>query len=86
MHSSYVAFLLLAASAAAPALTAPTPEKFARFGDISLRSEGARAPLGVENLNRAGLVVRGAGSEGAQILNSRFNTCLGDPTGCAGQT
>ncbi|KAH9959416.1 hypothetical protein BC827DRAFT_502116 [Russula dissimulans] len=74
MHSSYVALLLLAASAAAPALAAPTPsflydpsEKPASFDDISLRSvdSGASAPLAVGNLGLAEISVGGTiGSEG----------------------
>ncbi|KAH9961708.1 hypothetical protein BC827DRAFT_1267362 [Russula dissimulans] len=118
MRSSYVAFLLLAASAAAPALAAPTPEKVVRFDGIPLGSKGARAPMAVWDLDLAGaaklpsghsedaeIVVRGiidflnedsvqetltrnagAGSERAQILNSRVNRCLDDPTECSGQT
>jgi len=65
MHSSYVALLLLAASAAAPALAAPTrsflydpSEKLANFNDISSRSvdSGASAPLAVGNLDLTGLL------------------------------
>ncbi|KAH9961767.1 hypothetical protein BC827DRAFT_1383780 [Russula dissimulans] len=74
MHSSCIAFLLLAASAAAPALAAP-----ARFGDISLRSDGARAPLDLGSLD---LAVRGTESEEPPDTLWGINDCHGEPLRC----
>ncbi|KAH9961759.1 hypothetical protein BC827DRAFT_1155203 [Russula dissimulans] len=93
MHSSCIAFLLLAASAAAPALAAP-----ARFGDISLRSDGARAPLDLGSLDLAvrGIIdflnedsaqetlTRNAGTESEEPPDTLWgiNDCHGEPLRC----
>jgi len=57
MHFSYVALLLLAASAAAPALAAPTFEK-PRDLFFPVVDSDVSAPLAVRNLDRLGLQSR----------------------------